>query len=345
MFSTARPPWQWIPPNLIIPPPSLHNARYAGWPHPPLQLPRVVSPLPNARCVAFAVDTPSHRPHEVSATHTQLHTVHPQACINSGVQASVDIMSPLDPQGRNVPNSWGWSAPYRQGAVDMRTTAQHGTENAWFRHDNSAGQIIVCETQKAYPHPFLAPPAAPLIYDLRYPLSSLRFPSSSPYSGCGYNLLSVPLTPEQPRQIRLISPDFPWAFEIGPSAGQQGITCLDVLTALHAALQRPLTDTEWGTAGDPKRASLIRARDRRLSIQPALRGSSNSAARIRPTVRFAPSANTSNHRQGLLLLRVDWLGSRVGFVGLVKDEVFARSRQIPGGGEPSETWVVKFQRI
>ncbi|KAG0701279.1 hypothetical protein DFH29DRAFT_927701 [Suillus ampliporus] len=348
MFSTARQPWQWVTPNPTIPPPALHNARYAGWPHPPVQLPRAASPLPNARHVAFAVDTPSHRPHEISATHTQFYPqVRPRT--NSGAQ---DIMDPVDAQNRNVPNLWTWSAdtraPYLQGAFDMRTTARHDTENAWFRHDNSAGQIIplnVYETQKAYLHPFLAPPAAPLIYDLRYPPSSLRFPSSSPYSGCGYGLLSVPLTPEQPRQIRLISPDFPWAFEIGPSAGKQGITCLDVLTALHAALQRPLTDTEWGTAGDPKRASLIRARDRRLSIQPVLHGSSNSAARTRPTVRFAPSADTSNHRQELLLLRVDWLGSRVGFVGLVKDEVFARSRQIPGGGEPSETWVVKFQRI
>lgn len=44
-----------------------------------------------------------------------------------------------------------------------------------------------------------------------------------------------------------------------PDAGEEGVTCLNVLATLHAALQRPLTDTEWGTAGDDKRASLIRA--------------------------------------------------------------------------------------
>ncbi|KAG2080208.1 hypothetical protein BD769DRAFT_1399904 [Suillus cothurnatus] len=44
-----------------------------------------------------------------------------------------------------------------------------------------------------------------------------------------------------------------------PNAGEEGVTCLNVLATLHAALQRPLTDTEWGTAGDDKRASLIRA--------------------------------------------------------------------------------------
>lgn len=181
----------------------------------------------------------------------------------------------------------------------------------------------VNETQKAYLHPFLMASPVPLIYDLRFPPTYLEFPSTSPYAGCGYELLFVSLTPERPRQLRLISPDFPWAFDIGPdpSAGEEGVTCLDVLTTLHAALQRPLTDTEWGTAGDDKRASLIRARDRRSMIQPGL-------------VQREP-----------LLLRVDWLGSRVAFMGLTKDEAFAKSRLIPGGGEPPEIWVVKFKKL
>jgi hypothetical protein len=33
------------------------------------------------------------------------------------------------------------------------------------------------------------------------------------------------------------------------------------------------------------------------------------------------------------------------FGGLVKDEAFARRRLIPGGREPPETWVVKFQSL
>ncbi|KAG2073974.1 hypothetical protein BDR04DRAFT_1093586 [Suillus decipiens] len=186
------------------------------------------------------------------------------------------------------------------------------------------------------PHPFLAPTSVPLIYDLRYPPASLRFPPSSPFAGCEYESLRVPLTPEGPKQIRLISPDFPWAFDVSPSAGEEVVTCFDVLATLYCALQCPLTDTEWGAARHEKRASLIRARDRRLRMQLALYGSSNSAARTRPTGNFDMSVQRDP-------LRVDWLGSSVAFMGLVKDE--ASARFVPGGGERPETWVVKFQKL
>ncbi|KAG2065074.1 hypothetical protein BDR04DRAFT_189585, partial [Suillus decipiens] len=163
-------------------------------------------------------------------------------------------------------------------------------------------------------------------------------PPSSPFAGCEYESLRVPLTSEGPKQIRLISPDFPWAFDIGPSAGEEVVTCLDVLATLHFALQCPLTDTEWGTARHDKRASLIRAHDRRLRKQLVSHGSSNSATHTRPTESF----NIFVQRVSLLL-RVDWLGSSVAFMGLVKDEAFAR-RFIPGGGECPETWIVKFHK-
>ncbi|KAG2135770.1 hypothetical protein DEU56DRAFT_806427 [Suillus clintonianus] len=228
----------------------------------------------------------------------------------------------------------------------MRTTG-HDTENTWLMYDRSARQTMTLngnDTQKAHPHPFLAPPSVPLIYDLRCALTSLRFPSSSPFAGCGCEFLRVPLTPERPTQIRLISPEFPWAFNIGPSAGEEGVTCYDVLAALHTALQCPLTDTEWGTARGDKRASLLRAHDRRLRIEPALLGRAHSAGHT----SFAPGANVPHRRPVQpepLLLRIDWLGPRVAFLGLVKDDAFARSRLIPGSGQPPETWVVKFQRL
>ncbi|KAG1818450.1 uncharacterized protein BJ212DRAFT_1345604 [Suillus subaureus] len=222
----------------------------------------------------------------------------------------------------------------------MRTRTQHNTENAWLIYDHSTRRTMpsnINGTQKARPHPFFAPLLVSLIYDLRYPPTTLRFPSSSPFAGCGYELLRVPLTPERPRQIRLISPNFPWAFDIGPTAGEEVVTCLDVLSTLHAELQRPLTDMEWGTAGDEKRASLIRACDRRLCIQLALHGSSK---RTRPTVGFEKPVQREP-----LLLRVDWLGSSVAFMGLVKDEAVARRRFVPGGGDYPEVWVVKFQKL
>ncbi|KAG1738401.1 uncharacterized protein EDB91DRAFT_1138610 [Suillus paluster] len=344
MFPTVRPPWlcqcQVAPNNPDISLPGrLHDARYEGWPHPEKQLPHVALPPSTTQRVPFAIDIPSHRLyHDVNAAHTQHHPIHTQYKTRPHINPwAQDMMGPVDSQRQKVPASWAWSSGF---SVIASSSDDY----------NSAQQLIPLnanETPKVYPHPFLAPPSVPLIYDLRYSPTSLHFPSSSPYAGYGYELLRVPLTPERPRQIRLVSPDFPWAFDISPSAGEECVTCLGDLAALHAALQRPLTDTEWGTAGDDKRASLIRARVRRLGMEPALHGSSNSASRTRSTVSFAPSADASNHRpvqRWPPLLRVDWLGSRVAFVGLVKDEMFARDRLIAGGGEAPETWVVKFQR-
>jgi len=89
-------------------------------------------------------------------------------------------------------------------------------------------------------------PSVPLIYDLRFPLTSLSFLSMSPYAGCGYELLFVSLTPERPRQYGS-SAILSWTFDIGPdpSAREEGVTCLNVLATLYPALQRPLADTKW----------------------------------------------------------------------------------------------------
>ncbi|KAG1901864.1 uncharacterized protein F5891DRAFT_1277340 [Suillus fuscotomentosus] len=339
MLSTTCPPWpsQWVTCDPVISglPPAFHNARYAGWPQPPVQLPYATSPQSTARHeVSVVNNVPSHRP-QVNAAHTQSssYSVYPQyeppSRMNLAVQASPDTISPVD---HNIPSLQPWDR------------LRHDEENMRLIYDHSVPRTVssnVNETQNAYPHPLLSTSFMPLVmYDLRFPPASLAFPLLSPYAGYGYELLVfVPLTPERPRQIRLISPDFPWTFDIGPdpSAVEEGVTCLDILAALHAALQRPLTDTEWGTAGRDKRASLIRARDRRPMIQPA--------PVLSLPVQSALQGTPNPVQRERLLLRVDWLGSRVAFSELIKDEAFARSRLIPGGGEPPETWVVRFQRL
>ncbi|KAG1736012.1 hypothetical protein EDB19DRAFT_1723123 [Suillus lakei] len=360
MCYLTRPSWDTPDPNTS--PPALYNARYDGWPSPPIQLPRVAaSPSfkrPAERRVVFAVDTPSnHRPRDGNATHTQPHSVHLQYDTHPRANSRAqDTMWPVECRRHDVFNSCMWNGgthqnPSLQGAFGMRTAARHDKENAGIKHGpaqrtKNSMPLINKDTQIAY---FLAAPYVPLVYDIRYPPTSLWFPPSSPYAGRGYELLRIPLTPARPKQIRLISQDFPWSFDIGPkpSAVEQGVTCLEVLTALYAALHHPLSDTEWGTAAEDKHESLVRARDRRLNMSPALRGRSNSKASVtaRRRVRFASDVDAQPAQREPAILRVDWLGSLVAFGGLVKDEAFARRRLIPGAREPPETWVVKFQSL
>ncbi|KAG1827772.1 hypothetical protein EV424DRAFT_596251 [Suillus variegatus] len=243
-------------------------------------------------------------------------------------------MWPVEHQHHDVSNSCTWNGgahqnPSLPGVFETRTAAINHDPA---RRTKNSISLIDEDTQIAY---LLAAPCAQLVYDLRYPPNSLSFPPSSSYAGWGSEFLRVPLTVARHNRIRLISQDFPWAFNIGPepSAIEQGVTCLDVLNALHAALQRPLSDTEWGAAAQDKRASLVRARDRRLNMKPAL------------WLRSVLNADAQPARQEPLILRVDWLGSRVAFGGLVKDEAFARRRLIPGAGEPPETWVVRFRSL
>jgi len=168
-------------------------------------------------------------------------------------------------------------------------------------------------------HPFLARPTVPVVYDIRFPPSTLRFPRSSPYYRYSNSDLVVPLTPSRPRLVRIISKQFPWAFDVDYTERGESysVTCLDVLTALHDALQETLADHEWGLADRVRKERMLRARSRRMRAE----------------------------RRLTLLKRVDWLGSHSLFKGLEKDEIFARGRMCPGTLEVSETWVVKFGRV
>lgn len=358
MCFLTRPSWDAPDPNTS--PPALHDARYDGWPNPPIQLPWVASSSPASkkraeRHFAFSVDTPSNcRPQDSNATHTHHHSLHLQC--DTHPRAKSGAQDVFEYRSHDVSNSCMWNGGTHQksplqGAFETRIAARYDKENAAIKHDSArrtknSNPLINKDIEIAY---LLAAPRMPLVYDLRYPPDSLYFAPSSPYAGRGSEFLQVPLTPTRPKQVRLISRDFPWAIDISPEPGakEQVVTCLGVLSALHAALQRPLSDTEWGIATEDKHASLIRARDRRLNMKSALRGSPNSRARTttKPKVRFALDGDARPVQREPLILRVDWLGSRVAFGGLFKDDAFAKRRVIPGAREPSETWVVKFQSL
>ncbi|KAG2057860.1 hypothetical protein BDR06DRAFT_951484 [Suillus hirtellus] len=278
MHYSTRPRWDIPDPNTF--PPALHNTRYNGWPRPPIQLPHVTAPLfkkPAERHVTFDLNTPSNRrPVGGNAIHTQpysmhlQHDTHPRA--NSGAQG---IMWPVEYQSHDVSNSCTWNGganqnPSLQGVVETRTAARHHKENAAIKHDparrtENSIPLIDKDTQIAY---LLAAPCVQLVYDRRYP-PSLYFPPSSSYAGWGSERV---LMLARHNRIRLISQDFPWAFNISPepSAVEQGIMYFHFPNAPHAALQRSPSDTEWGAAAQDKQVSLIRVRDCQLNMKPAL---------------------------------------------------------------------------
>lgn len=356
MCYSTRPSWDTSDLNTL--PLALRHARYDGWPSPPIQLPRIASPSfkPAERHVTFEIDAPlNYRPCDGNTVHTQTHLPRLQYDTNPHPNSWPNIMRPVEYRHHNVYNSCVRNGsthqnPSIRGAVETRTEAQHYKEDVAIKHNpvrrtKDSMPLINKDTQIAN---FISAPCVQLVYDLRYPLSTLRLSPSSPYAGRGFEFLRVPLRPGGHKQIRLISQDFPWAFDIGPELSTaQGVTCLDILTTLHTALQCPLSDTEWGAATEDKHASLIRARDRRLKMNSALRGSSNTRGyvTIRPIVPFVSDMDAQPARREPSILRVDWLGSRVAFGGLVKDEVFARRRLLPDAREPLETWVVKFQSL
>jgi hypothetical protein len=115
--------------------------------------------------------------------------------------------------------------------------------------------------------------------------------------------------------MRLLSRSFPWTIDIVGGPGNP-ITCEAVWQALHAALQEPIADSEWGFA--------LSDRGRKEDIEQAAK-------------RRLEDGDTDRK-----LKRIDWLGDRTTFKGLDKDDDFAKRRLLPGSSPCAETWIVRF---
>jgi hypothetical protein len=161
-------------------------------------------------------------------------------------------------------------------------------------------------------HPFVTPAHLPILYDIRCDPSTARFLLSSPYYHCTFHDLVVPITDSHPRFIRVISTQLPWVIDIGK---RHPVTCSDVLTSLYDFLQAKLTEQEWKMADKEARERIMRARKRRVKAG-----------------------------EGGTLKRVDWLGGRSMFLGLEKDEDFAKLKLRSDYRKVRETWVVIFGR-
>ncbi|KAF8837677.1 hypothetical protein BDN67DRAFT_983066 [Paxillus ammoniavirescens] len=361
-------PWSTILP--------FQNARYYGWPSNPVSTPaRLCLPTPRSgnttrkvrKRVTFA---PPPRRYDGGAS---ARSPHP----GSSTEPDTDMSRLLRGLRHNsCHNATGHPATGQ--FIPLYDKFRGRTETSSLGSDGSFNEPRF-QTPVLKPHPFLAPQSLQLVYDLRLLPAAVSFPPTSPYSHNGHQQLSVPMHAGNPRRVRLISPDFPWSFDLDFSSQKsvnlgnsqinaginewenpepRTITCLGILASLHVALQRPLTDGEWGAGDGKRRESILRARSQRLRLAQhtsvyspqtqITQGSSISSSRSRSSSSSGSSSSTIRltRARDHSVLRVDWLGSKVLFGGLVRDDWFARSRLFPGTIEGSlETWVVKFCKL
>ncbi len=159
-------------------------------------------------------------------------------------------------------------------------------------------------------HELLAANSTPVVFDVRASVHD-QFRSST--NAMHYHQYGMPATQTGATTVRIISKEFPWSFDIRSGSGGP-VTVQDLLQGIYIGLQGRLTDTEWGGADEVRKRAIERA---------------NTARRAMPIVDRPK--------------RVDWLGHRIYFAGLVHDEVFAQRCLAPGRHPIPETWVVRFR--
>ncbi|KAL0956779.1 hypothetical protein HGRIS_002899 [Hohenbuehelia grisea] len=179
---------------------------------------------------------------------------------------------------------------------------------AWSRPQEPTPTAV----RSKYPNlnPILAVDTTLLRFDVRKP------PRQDILASTWHSNRHLPaLVPAAP-QMRLISKHFPWTIEI---MLQMPVTCEIVWDALHAALQEPIADSEWGM----------------LAI-------SDKSKKQRDAMEAAAKKRVEAGDPDKRLKRVDWLGGTVYFKGLEQDEEFEKLRLMPGGKPSPETWLVKL---
>lgn len=165
---------------------------------------------------------------------------------------------------------------------------------------------------RKYPnlHPILAADTTLARVDVRFDPSSEAATSNATY----YAYRHAHATATQSSHVRLISAHFPWLIDIKTNG--HPVTCEDVWTALYAALQQPLADSEWGV----------------LSYD------SSTTKKVQKATKQRQSEIDKDRS----IKRVDWLADDHIFRGLEKDDEFAKRRLAYADSECEETWVVKM---
>lgn len=249
------------------------------------------------------------------------------------------------------------ASPPQRDTYDDRTSLPGTSSSAGSFHAGSP-TTLTGDVSRRHPdlHFMLASDSTRILYDVRKP----------PSQGIEPNLYEAYrhlwASREPIKHMRLISHDFPWAFDIrisspteapaqagsGGSAGSispttglrrrarfdipdpdeepddKGVQLGHIWDVLYHYLYEPVQPAEWATMVQLLHTD--EARTWRTAVE-----------------EYAERRREQEGASQLVVRRIDWLGRRCVFRGLGKDEEYAKLMLLPGEEECSETWMVKFK--
>lgn len=151
-----------------------------------------------------------------------------------------------------------------------------------------------------------------LIYDLRdFPEKAAVNVKPRPVALSDAHL-DAPLTSPPTSAIKVISKEFPWEIDVESADENTPVTIADLINAVHEALQKHITSSEWWIVTDKVREQVTGHYVKNCER--------SSAGNPRKYEVEKPREKNEGLR------RVDWLGDAVVMIGLEKDDAFAAQR-------------------
>ena len=155
-------------------------------------------------------------------------------------------------------------------------------------------------------NPLLQPPNDGLDRDfikwnMLFPTGNCQRSSDRP-GRSWYNGRDAPATWPRVTQIRLISRSFPWSIDVPASDARVGVTCGDVIEAIHTSMYNRLLQQQFDHASRTQKRLL-----------------SESFYHNRSTAHGVPGGKLQQ-----TLLKCDWLGQDTMFGGIVEDDRLVR---------------------
>lgn len=143
-----------------------------------------------------------------------------------------------------------------------------------------------------------------LYFDLLFPARAIHL-STEHRSRSWMKGRTDPATFPRLTHIRLISPHFPWTIEVeSPESQGSGVTCGEVASIIFEFFQRLIDKAEWGMIPLDKQREVTVAYRRNRSTEKGMPGGDMPEA----------------------MARVDILGNKTIFGGLVRDDDYVRQR-------------------